>query len=84
MFINCRNERRQDQLSQLMVDVCRNIDLNKSTHSDDMAIIVLQSLEVRIYYKYIVYTILGWRRSVMPIDVSWNSHGYFDIYIYIF
>ena len=33
-----------------MIDVCRNIDLNKSTHNDDMAIIVLQSLEVRIVY----------------------------------
>lgn len=32
-----------------MEDVCRDIDLNKSTQNGDMAIIVLQSLEVRLY-----------------------------------
>ena len=32
-----------------MEDVRRNIDLSKPKHNDDMAIIVLQSLEVRIY-----------------------------------
>ena len=41
----CRNEERQDQLIE---DVCRNININSSTQNEDMAIIVLQSLEVRI------------------------------------
>ena len=45
MFITCRNEKRQDQLIE---DVCRNINFNSSTQNVDMAIIVLQSLEVRI------------------------------------
>ena len=45
MFITCRNEETQDQLIE---DVCRNININSSTQNVDMAIIVLQSLEVRI------------------------------------
>ena len=38
-----------------MEDVCKNIDLSKPKHNDDMAIIVLQSLEVRIYLETIFF-----------------------------
>ena len=54
-FIACRNEGRRDQLPQLMEDVCRNIDLSKPKRNDDMAIIILQSLEVRIYLETIFF-----------------------------
>ena len=53
--ITCRSEKRQGQLPQLMEDVCKNIDHNKPKHNDDIVIIVLQSLEVRIYLETIFY-----------------------------
>ena len=52
-----------------MVDVvCRNIDLNKPKHIEDVAIVVLQSLEVRIcIYLPIYRTIFSVRLLVIPI-----------------
>ena len=41
-----RHGRIRKPLNQLMEDVYRTIQMNRSTHRDDIAIVLLQSLEV--------------------------------------